>query len=114
MKKILFSFLVLGVISGCGLQARDTEAIGQIKRIAKKTPLLCPDETLLDMSLGLMRNGTGSVSQEDLWIRVQDAHQEFLLRQAVDSGAPVRVTYDVQRFRFCWEQREATKIEIIQ
>lgn len=112
MKKVLCVGIMMAA-SSCGLTARDSEAVGQIKHVIKKTPIFCPDETLLDMSLGLMRNGTGSVSQENVWIRVSTPEQEKQLRDAATSGAPVRVTYDVQRVRFCWEERETTRVELI-
>jgi hypothetical protein len=112
MKKLLvLGLLVLG--TGCGLSAKDTEAVGQVKRIAHQTPLICPEQYILDMSLGVLRGGNGSMSKEDLFIRVQSPDQLKLLNEAALSGQPVRVTYDVQRVAFCWEEREMTKVELL-
>jgi hypothetical protein len=114
--KFIFSFLLIVIaltLTGCGLSSEGTAAVGQVKRIAHKTPLFCPDETLLDMSFGIMRNGTGSMSQEDMWIRVKNADQEAQLQKAAETGQPVKITYDVQRYRFCWDMREITKVELI-
>jgi hypothetical protein len=51
--------------------------------------------------------------KEDLFIRVQSPDQLKLLNEAALSGQPVRVTYDVQRVAFCWEEREMTKVELL-
>ncbi len=110
---IVFALLAVILLTGCGRSQVGTEAVGQIKRIVKETPIICPSQTLLDLSMGLLRNGTGSMSTEDLWVRVQTADQEATLKQAQASGQAVKITYDTQRFRLCWHQREVTSVEVL-
>lgn len=113
MKKgILFGLLALS-LAGCGYSARGTEVVGQVKRISNYTPLICPDYKMLDLSLGVMRNGVGSMSTEDALI-VIDSGQEKILKDAMESGVLVKVVYDKKRAVFCIDsQRFAVSIEVV-
>ncbi len=113
MKKTLL-FLALATLTGCGYTSRDTEAVGQAKRIIRNTPILCSEFVELDLSLGVMRNGVGSMSSQDININLTDKDQIALAQKAVESGALVKVTYDKQRLNFCTEGRWATKVELVQ
>lgn len=101
MKYILI--LLVLVVTGCGFSSRENEVVGQVKRVVKRTPLICNDRTDVDMSMGVMRNGTGSMSKEDIWLTVADPNVEKALKGFAESGVPVKITYDVQRVTFCWE-----------
>lgn len=81
MKRILMiAVLTLPLaLGGClGHTSRDNEAVGQVKRVHNNTPLLCPDYKDVDISLGVMRNGVGSMSTQDKWFFIQDDAQAAL------------------------------------
>lgn len=108
-------FLVLGllVLAGCGYSSRENELTGQVKKVVKKTPLLCNDWTLADISLGIMRNGTGSMSKEDVFLSVESRDDEKTLKAAADSGQAVKVTYNVKRWTWCVEDHIVSKVEVL-
>jgi len=112
MKKIL----LLAVLASCGNSSADNEAIGQVKKIVKKTPIFCSDYTLVDISLGTMRNGVGSMSREDVFIAVDNSEREAIeqLTEAAESGAIVRVSYDVHRVSPCWPDHRFTGKVVIE
>ena len=112
MKKIIVIASVL-VLTACGYSAKDIETIGQIKKVVLNTPLVCPDFYDVDVSLGIMRNGTGSMSIQDIWIVVNKSDLA-LLKKANESGDLVKFTYDNQRFPICTGGKFATKVEVTQ
>lgn len=113
MKKYLAAFLTVGLLlSGCGYAGLDGEMIGQAKKITKVTPLICPDFTAFDISLGVMQNGTGSMSGQDLWLKV-DGADLAVLKRAVDTAAIVRVKYDTKRMAICTPAAILRHVEIV-
>ena len=111
MKLFLIGIIAM-TLTACGYSARDTEAVGQVKRVMNNTPMLCSDFIDVDLSLGVIRNGVGSVSNEDIWIVVSRPDAE-ILKKANEEGQLVKITYDQQRISFCNEGRIATKVEIL-
>lgn len=118
MKKItLFALLLAAsmmLLSACGYSSQDNESIGQIKKVANMTPILCGKRTDVDLSLGVMRNGVGSMSQQDLWLTVRNPQLVNTLKKAAETGAIVKVKYDEARVNFCWQDHELTSVEITQ
>jgi hypothetical protein len=109
MKKLLLiSFLFL---EACGNESVQNELVGQVKRVVNKTPLICSNYTQADVSMGVMRNGTGSVSKEDVYLTVINPEDVKSLKEAADAGIPVKITYDVKRLTFCIESHIVTKVE---
>lgn len=108
MKKIaLVALLALG---GCGYTAVDNELIGQVKKVTHQTPLVCPDYKAVDISLGVIRGGVGSVSTEDLWLRVLNESDLSLLKAASESGRIVKARYDVRRVVVCYPHHNLTRV----
>lgn len=95
--------LIIAAISltACGLSASDNELVGQVKKVIRKTPIVCPDYDEADISLGVVRNGVGSMSHEDVTLYVTRADDSKLLKRAAETGLLVKVTYDVQRVGIC-------------
>lgn len=110
------NFLLIATIlaAGCGRSSVDNELTGQVKRVKKVTPIICGDYTEVDVSLGVMRNGVGSMSTEDVWLLVENADQVKLLEKAAADGAIVKVTYDVQRLVLCVPDHTLKTVEIVQ
>lgn len=112
MKTIILASVVSLSLFGCGYISRDTELVGQVKKVTNNTPLLCPDYKTADISLGVMRNGVGSMSTQDVWI-VVDTTQAEVMKAAVETGEIVKITYDMKRITFCTPHYFASKVEII-
>ena len=109
----IVAIIMLVSLSGClGYAGKDIEVVGQIKRIVKNTPLICSDFIDADLSMGVMRNGTGSVSKEDIWI-VIDIKEADTLRAAMEHGDLVKITYNLKRVDVCTDGRYATSVEVI-
>lgn len=113
MKKILVIGAMSIALTGCGYSARDVEVVGQVKRVVHATPMICDDYNVVDLSLGVMRNGTGSMSTQDIWLTVPDQDTLNVLKNANETGKLVKMTYDAKRITFCTEQRFVTKAEIL-
>lgn len=103
--------LVIAITAACGNSSRGSELTGQVKKVIERTPLVCPDYTEADVSLGVMRNGTGSMSHEDVAVVVEDS-QVAMLQTAARTGALVRITYDERRVALCWPDRRAVRVEL--
>jgi major membrane immunogen (membrane-anchored lipoprotein) len=110
MKLIIALTLIL---SACGYSSKDNEAIGQVKKVSSETPLLCNDYSAVDISMGIMRNGVGSMSTEDLWFYVPSNADVADLKYAAETGKLVKITYDIKRVVLCVPDHIVTKIEII-
>jgi hypothetical protein len=111
IKLVALATLALS-LTACGYKSRDTEAVGQVKRVFGNTPLLCPDYYAADLSLGVMRNGSGSMSGQDIGI-VINKHDLEVTKKAAETGDIVKITYDMERVAFCTEGRIATKVEVV-
>jgi hypothetical protein len=109
------SVLLIGLLflSGCGYSARDNQLTGQVKGIIHQTPIFCNERFDGDISLGVMRNGVGSMSTADVAVTVKNEADVELLRRASESGALVKVTYDVKRWTWCWQDHIVTKAELV-
>lgn len=92
------AMIVIGLfVAGCGYKQIDGELIGQVKKVIRVTPLLCPEYVSADISLGVLRGGVGSMSTQDVWVVVDKTHEK-IFRNASENGKIVKVKYDVKRF----------------
>ncbi len=111
MKKYLLCLVVL--LTGCGHRSFDNELIGQVKKIKNQNPLICAGYQIADISLGIMRNGSGSISKEDIWLYIPPNIDIGVLRRAAESGEIVKVRYNEWRFAFCKPEDYLTSVEIV-
>ena len=111
MRRIVVSVLLAAALGGCGYTERDGELIGQVKKVAAQTPLVCPDHVAVDISLGVMVNGVGSLSKEDVWFRVMNQSDVEGLRRMAERGAIVKVRYNVRRLTFCFNDHQLLYFE---
>lgn len=109
MVATLIILVLLCFSIGCGRSSVNNELIGQVKKVQNHTPILCPNYDSADVSLGVMQNGVGSMSTQDVWVTVP-AEQLAQFKSAVESGIPVKVNYDVWRWAPCTEDSWATNI----
>lgn len=89
------------IASGCGYSSRDNEVIGQVKRVVHRTPIFCDNHYDVDISLGVIKNGVGSMSNQDIWITITNPQDLQTIQTAASSGDIVKFMYDVPRFNFC-------------
>lgn len=102
-------------MQGClGDTSKDNELTGQVKKVQHHTPLILPNYNAADVSLGVVRNGVGSMSGQDLWLYVPNAADYETLSKAAESGAIVKLKYNVARCRFYVQKEEVTHVEIVQ
>lgn len=106
--------LALVILTGCGYSHRDNDLVGQPKSVESTTPMLCPDQHILHLSLGVMRHGVGSMSTEDIRINVPDDRLVPVLRSAVESGKLINARTNEARFRWCNEEKELVSFEIME
>lgn len=109
MKKYLFLLL----LTSCGYHSKDNELIGQVKKVHSNTPLVCGDYFSADISLGVMRNGVGSMSTQDVDVYIPREKDVETFKLAVESGQLVKITYDSKRITFCVPGYVVTKVEIL-
>jgi hypothetical protein len=115
MNRTLLLLAVTISLAGCfGERSRDNTALGQVKRVHHETPMVCLDYDDADISLGVMQNGVGSMSQQDVDFYVPSRSDFDLLQQAALSGKLVRIMYDEARVHWCVEDYTITKVEIVQ
>ncbi len=114
MKKHICLVIIAMVITACGRSSVDNEAVGQVKTILKRTPLICEDYTEIGLSLGVMRNGIGSVSHEDMTLAVENTKTAdvALLKTAAELGWIVKIRYDVERVSPCWPTHRFLSVEV--
>lgn len=111
MKSILLPILLS--FSGClGYSAIDNTALGQVKRIHQETPMICPNYIDVDISLGITKNGVGSVSTQDIIAVVTSAKDVELLKLAQEKNILVKITYNEKRLTFCTSDTFITKVEL--
>lgn len=103
------------VLSACGHTSMDNEMTGQAKKLTHETPLICPDYIAFDLSLGVMQNGTGSMSTQDIWFVVRNVQDFERLKAAVEAGKIVKVKYNELRgfSAFCVYDHEMTGFSLV-
>jgi len=111
MRKI--RFLLPLAFLGCGYTSVDNELVGQPKKMLRQTPIVCPDRVDVDVSLGVMQAGTGSVSTQDHWLVVPGEHERSVLAGAIEGGKTVRIHYDDRRFTWCEPTEVVRKVEVL-
>lgn len=109
MKQMVLALALVG----CGYSAKENEMVGQVKKVVEQTPLICGDYTEADVSLGVLRDGNGSMSKEDVILRVNGSEDKKLLKDAAESGRPVKITYDIKRFVWCGPDHILTSVSYL-
>lgn len=115
MKSVLCAAMLAAsvLLAGCGYSSVDGELVGQAKKLTHVTPLICGDYESLDVSLGVMSGGTGSMSTQDVWLTVRDPQDLAAMQAAVASAAIVRIRYSERRWAVCTDDYVMDHIEIV-
>lgn len=112
--KHIFVILPMLLLTGCGYSSLDNEVTGQVKRVMNNTPIICSDFSDADVSLGVMRNGVGSMSTQDVWINVPTPELMAKFKHAAEVGSIVKIKYNQKRIAICKNSDKfATEIEEI-
>jgi hypothetical protein len=114
MKRTIAIALILSLAGCLGHSSVDNELEGQVKKVQHVTPIIMWNYDQVDVSLGVMRNGTGSISKEDMWLCVPNQDDVALLKEAAESGTPVKIKYDVARVNWYQEEETVTHVEFLQ
>lgn len=110
---LLALIIMLFCLSGCGHSSIDNEVVGQVKKVKNVTPIIFPNYTYADVSLGVMRNGVGSMSTEDIFLWIPDNKLVQVFKDAAESGALVKIKYNDWRWRVFYPETYAVSIELI-
>lgn len=105
-------FAALG-LAGCGYSSVDNEAVGQPKRLHNQTPVICTPYTDVDVSLGVMRDGVGSMSTHDEVFLVPNEKDRLALEQAIQTGKLVKIRYNIWRVVWCVPEHTITSVEVL-
>lgn len=98
MRGIALVLIASVALAGCwGYSSENNTATGQIKRVHQVSPIFCENHTDVDISLGVMNNGSGSMSTQDVWMTVKEPSLMASLQAAAQRGSIVTVTYDTAR-----------------
>jgi len=99
---VFLFFLTFGpsMVSHFGWSERNSELTGQVKKVIQTTPLMCPDRNYIDVSLGVMNNGTGSMSTHDVELWVPNDQLISVLQQASKTGKILTFHYDTMRIGY--------------
>ncbi len=111
--KTFFIVVVALMLTACGYSGVDSQVIGQVKKVRHETPLFCSDNDYVDVSLGVMRNGVGSMSTQDMLLQIKSPEQKASLQQAVLTGKLVNITYDSKRWSWCYYTNEIKTITVL-
>ena len=112
MKKIFL--LAAFCLIGCGYSSVDNELIGQPKKIFHQTPLICPNRSDVDISLGVMRDGVGSMSSQDMFLTVNNPNDLKTLESAIADGKLVKIKYNDYRFTWCQLSENVTSVTVVE
>jgi hypothetical protein len=113
----LVVFILIVLCIARGFSSKDNELICQVKYVEHKTPLICPDYMEASVSLGVMKDGVGSMSVSDKHLTVRTDEQYKILQTAVKSAKLVRIIYDMKRaggdYWICTPEYIVKKVEIL-
>ncbi len=96
---------MLFLASSCGYSSVENEAVGQVKKVMNRTPILCPNYKVADIIIGsqqalYIQNASGAAPHTMIVIT---SEQDKILREASEKGKTVKFTYDEKRLVFCTE-----------
>jgi len=111
MKRLVLVFAL--TVFGCGNSSVNNELVAQPKRMHNVTPIVCGDRVDVDLSLGFVKDGVGSMSTHDVAMRVNDMRHVDTLNTAIQTNKLVKVTYNERRFVWCGPDEIITGVEIV-
>lgn len=114
MRHVLMVILLgLSGCEACGYTSLDNKMVGQVKKIHHNTPIVCPDYNSADVSLGVMQNGVGSISDHDVTMTVFDSGVLKIMEAAATTGKLVEITFKERRATMCINDYVATEARFL-
>ena len=107
----LVSVFSLTGCEACGNSSVDNKMAGQVKKVHHNTPIVCANFISADVSLGVMRGGTGTVSTHDVSMTVSDPHHVAVFEEAAKTGRLVDVMFRERRAVTCVDHYIGTGVE---
>lgn len=114
MRKGFLALAMVAALAGCGYSHIGGDTVGQAKGLTRTTNLVCSDYFVFDLSLGVMRNGTGSMSKQDMLFTVAPNVDVVALRDAVKRSAIVKPSFHTRRAALCTEDYILTSFEVLE
>lgn len=105
--------LLIVLLVGCGYSSRGNEVVAQVKYVSNRTPLLCPDYISAGVSLGVTKNGVGSMSTHDQVLVVPDNVIAETLKRAQANVNLVKLVVDEKRLPICVPELQIVSAEIL-
>lgn len=112
-RTIFSTILITCFTFGCGNSSVDNELVAQPKRMHNETPIICGDRVDVDLSMGFMKDGVGSMSTHDTTMLVGNYKHKEILDEAIQNNKLVKVRYDQRRVVMCGPDQIITNVEII-
>lgn len=114
MKKLLVLAVAL-CLTGCsGYSQVDNQMTGQVKKVHHLNPIICPNFSTVDVSLGVMKNGVGSMSNHDITLTIWNNADLQVLEEAAKAGSIVDIKYSVWRIAYCREEEVIQYVKVVQ
>lgn len=110
MKIIILALMLF--LTACGYSELGTNGVVQVKRVHVVNPLICPKYYVLDASLGIMQNGVGSMSTQDIDLTVSEKQATELDELLKKGKSIVNIKYNTRRFSLCEEMRLLESYEV--
>lgn len=110
----LTTALCLAGCESCGYTSVDNKLTGQVKKIHHNTPIACPDYDNADVSLGVMRNGVGSMSTQDVHVTIVNPADLEVMKQAAENGRLVEIVYKERRATTCIDDYVVDSVRILE
>lgn len=112
---VLLTTAIILTFTGCsGYDSQGNVVPGQVKKVEHLTPVFCGDYDIVDLSLGVMRNGNGSMSHEDLILYVPDPEMVTTFKEVSLRSGLVQVTYNTKRASLCHPRETVTSVLLLQ
>jgi hypothetical protein len=109
--------MIVGLLAlfafGCGYESVDNKMTGQVKKVHHNTPIFCSDYFSADISLGVLINGVGSMSTQDIEVVVEEKDRDKFEFAAANNQI-VEIGYKVKRVTFCTPDHISDSIKVLQ
>lgn len=92
----ILSFILL--FTNCGYIEQNNIGIGQVKKIIKNTPIICPDYKVVNIAFGSLESGI--ISNTNDYYVIDDKQQE-ILEKAQYNQKIIKFVYNVKRVAIC-------------
>lgn len=84
-----------------------------MKRLHRVTPIFCGDYSVLDANLGVMQDGQGGASIQDIDLEIPEPMVAELAKALENKTLQVEITYSTHRVAFCGQHEVLDSFKVI-